>query len=219
MHRVALAIPDPNGGVALATISLLSSRSILRCGTAQDLHKDPHRKENSILAMTTTKHFSERAVGSKVGRRWMMLQHRANRASLSEVARVVGARSPDKASRAFTTNRNHRLVAGGYLSDPERLYPDNDQNQYKFTRQCTLTQRCLSSTCITSLTPTTLSALQSAMRVLISGAGIAGPTLAWFLAKTPSRITVLRRAMASVQKATTSTSTAARSTSLRRWAY
>lgn len=32
-----------------------------------------------------------------------------------------------------------------------------------------------------------------AMRVLISGAGIAGPTLAWFLAKTSARITVLEK--------------------------
>jgi 2-polyprenyl-6-methoxyphenol hydroxylase-like FAD-dependent oxidoreductase len=31
------------------------------------------------------------------------------------------------------------------------------------------------------------------MRVLISGAGIAGPTLAWFLAKPPARITVLEK--------------------------
>jgi 2-polyprenyl-6-methoxyphenol hydroxylase-like FAD-dependent oxidoreductase len=31
------------------------------------------------------------------------------------------------------------------------------------------------------------------MRVLISGAGIAGPTLAWFLAKTGARITILEK--------------------------
>ncbi|KFY24533.1 hypothetical protein V491_02120 [Pseudogymnoascus sp. VKM F-3775] len=31
------------------------------------------------------------------------------------------------------------------------------------------------------------------MRVLISGAGIAGPTLAWFLAQTPARITVVEK--------------------------
>lgn len=31
------------------------------------------------------------------------------------------------------------------------------------------------------------------MRVLISGAGIAGPTLAWFLAKLPTRVTVLEK--------------------------
>ena len=34
----------------------------------------------------------------------------------------------------------------------------------------------------------------SAMRVLISGAGIAGPTLAWFLAKTGSHVTVVEKA-------------------------
>lgn len=32
------------------------------------------------------------------------------------------------------------------------------------------------------------------MRVLISGAGIAGPTLAWFLARTGTRVTVLEKA-------------------------
>lgn len=32
------------------------------------------------------------------------------------------------------------------------------------------------------------------MRVLISGAGIAGPALAWFLAKTGARITVVEKA-------------------------
>jgi 2-polyprenyl-6-methoxyphenol hydroxylase-like FAD-dependent oxidoreductase len=35
-----------------------------------------------------------------------------------------------------------------------------------------------------------------AMRVLISGAGIAGPTLAWFLARTGARVTILEKSKA-----------------------
>ena len=44
------------------------------------------------------------------------------------------------------------------------------------------------------LTPTTT--MKPAMRVLISGAGVAGPTLAWFLAKAGARITVVEKAPA-----------------------
>jgi 2-polyprenyl-6-methoxyphenol hydroxylase-like FAD-dependent oxidoreductase len=35
--------------------------------------------------------------------------------------------------------------------------------------------------------------MKSGMRVLISGAGIAGPTLAWFLAKTSARIIIVEK--------------------------
>lgn len=41
--------------------------------------------------------------------------------------------------------------------------------------------------------PTLSIASKLAMRVLISGAGIAGPTLAWFLAKTGARITIVEK--------------------------
>ena len=41
-----------------------------------------------------------------------------------------------------------------------------------------------------------MTALKVAMRVLISGAGIAGPTLAWFLAQAGHKVTVLEKSQA-----------------------
>lgn len=46
------------------------------------------------------------------------------------------------------------------------------------------------------LTPSALPRSLSAMRVLISGAGIAGPTLAWFLAKAGAQVEVIERSPA-----------------------
>ena len=42
----------------------------------------------------------------------------------------------------------------------------------------------------------TIIPIAAIMRVLISGGGIAGPTLAWFLAKTGARVTIVEKARA-----------------------
>ena len=56
-----------------------------------------------------------------------------------------------------------------------------------------LTRQVLGSSSEHQSSPSLTTILKIAMRILISGAGIAGPTLAWFLAKAGARITVVEK--------------------------
>lgn len=80
-------------------------------------------------------------------------------------------------------HQNHRLYILKVLLD----HHDRRQSTDAPTHQKT---HCLNS----SLPRHTHSSVLTSMRVVVSGAGIAGPTVAWFLAKAGARVTVVEKA-------------------------